>query len=160
VIGLGGFGFTLFLAVLFVMDIMDGRQDGANASTIAIGIAAATCLALAVWSVLCSFGGAWRARWIAAGVVLSVMAGAVGYADNNIRTAAAAEARAAKALELDRVRAVARAEQERLRQSLEDTAKPPPGLSRCRNLPNRSTLWNCRPSAVSANSSNRYPLPR
>src|SRR3954465_10811716 len=58
VIGLGGFGFTLFLALLFVMDIMDGRRDGANASTIALGFAAATCIALAVWSVLCGFGGA------------------------------------------------------------------------------------------------------
>jgi hypothetical protein len=67
--------------VLFVMDIMDGRQDGANASTIALGFAAATCIALAVWSVLCGFGGAWRARWTVAGVVLGVTAGAAGYAD-------------------------------------------------------------------------------
>jgi hypothetical protein len=67
-IGLGGFGLALFLAVLFVMDIMDGRQDEANASTIALGFATATCIALAVWSVLCGFGGAWRARWTVAGV--------------------------------------------------------------------------------------------
>jgi hypothetical protein len=85
---LGGFGFALFLAVLFVMDIMDGRQDGANASTIALGFAAATCIALAVWSVLCGFGGAWRARWTVAGVVLGVTAGAAGYADNSLRTVA------------------------------------------------------------------------
>jgi hypothetical protein len=95
VIGLGGFGFALFLAVLFIMDIMDGRQDGANASTIAIGIAAATCLALAVWSVLCGFGGAWRARWTVAGVVLGITAGAAGYADHSLRIAAGTRSRAA-----------------------------------------------------------------
>jgi hypothetical protein len=91
-IGIVGFGFALFLVVLFVMDLMDGKQHVTNISTFIGGIAAATCLALTVWNVLCGIGGAWRNRWAIIGIVLGVLAGAAGYADRSVRTAAATAA--------------------------------------------------------------------
>jgi hypothetical protein len=103
-IGIVGFGFALFLAVLIVMAIMDGRQGGANVPTLVGGTTAATCLALAGWNVLCGVGGAWRTRWAVTGFVLSVIAGGVGYVENRIRTAAASEAQAASEIRLAQAR--------------------------------------------------------
>jgi hypothetical protein len=87
-IGIVGFGFALFLIVLLVIALMDGRQGNANVPTFVGGITAATCLGLAGWNVLCGFGGAWRARWVVAGVALGVLAGMAGYTDHSLRTAA------------------------------------------------------------------------